>query len=161
MKSLIKLLADCQTKKADKSSNGYYIVTEKWNTCFHRWATKMTGKIEVRVNSSPTCMHSYTRIPVSLKNNIYFVYANRKKNKGVIITLQEGDLIVGGYEPQQSGDFLNYAYLVYSKNGEAPIVEKYPQEGVWIIFAHEEKEALKFNPDMLCPAHYHVRSFGI
>lgn len=34
MKEVVKLLKNCATTHASKNSNGYYIVSEKWNTCF-------------------------------------------------------------------------------------------------------------------------------
>lgn len=156
MKTVIKLLADCETKRADKESNGYYIVTEQWNTCFHRWASNVHDRIEVRVNNNPFVGHSYTRIPAALKDKIFFVYVNCLDVEGFTIILRDRELIVGGYEPQRRGGaWLNYAYLIYSPTGEAPTVEGCSEAGAWL--KHPNLAPVKFRMEMLCPPVIPVR----
>lgn len=158
MKSIIKLLSDCQTKRADKVSNGYYIVTEFWNTCFHRWASKITNRIEVRISGAPKCIHTYTRIPTIKKNNIYIIYVNIDKNQGFKIILPKGSIIVGGYEPQPSGDYNNYSYLVFSETSEPPTVEEFSELGVYV--QHEENIKL-LETKMICPPEWAVKSYKL
>ncbi len=152
MRTLIKLLSACDSARADKESNGYYIVTEKWNTCFFRWAKNITDRIEVRVNSNPKVAHSYTRIPSILKDKVYFIYVNTQE--GFKILLKEDDIIIGGYEPQPSGEYLNYSFLIYSPTGSHPDVKRFDEPGAWV-------KGKRFNMDMLCPSGMHVRSFNI
>lgn len=159
MKQVVKLLSECSTKKAEKESNGYYIVTEQWNTCFHRWANNITDRIEVRVNSIPNVAHSYTRIPAILKDKIFFVYVNCLDVEGFQIVLRGQEIIVGGYDPQASGEYLNYSYLVYSPTGEPPVIETYSEAGAWV--KHPNLSPVKFRMEMLCPPSFHVRSFKL
>ncbi len=150
----IKKLADCETKQSDKK-NGNYIVKKKWNTCFHRWWTTDSNDIEVRANSNPSCYHTYTRIPKKYINNIYFVYVNSKTS--IQLNLSSKDLIVGSYEPQKSGVFYNYAFLIFTENSEAISVEE--REGDGEIYIKKSETVHKFNMHLLCPAHLHVRSY--
>lgn len=157
MKIAIKLLAEMQTKPADKQSNGYYIVTEYWNTCFHRWAHNLEDRIEVRQNNKPSTYHTYTRIPVSLKENIWFLYVNCKPNEGFKVYMEDGDLVVGGYDPQESGGYLNYSFLLYCKT--PPCIEKCEFAGFYI--EREQHPPIAFRLNMLCPPFLNVRSFQI
>jgi len=159
MKTVIKLLSECNTKKAEKESNGYYVVTEQWNTCFHRWANNITDRIEVRQNSIPEVAHTYTRIPAILKSKVFFVYVNCLDVEGFTIELKEKEIIIGGYEPQKSGGFLNYSYFIYSPIGEQPVINSYSENGCWI--KHPNMSPIKFRMEMLCPASINVRSFKV
>ncbi len=150
----IKLLAQCETRRADKQSNGYYIVESiegkrVWNTCFHRWAHKIWDRIEIRKNSMPTYWHTYSRIPATLKPYIFFVYVNARKEDGFIMNLPEKSIIVGSYDPQVSGEYLNYAYLVYCPTEEAPSIQSALDSQVWLRYM--ENEPVLYHRDMVCP----------
>lgn len=158
MKIVVKLLAECNTKKSDHE-NGYYIVSECWNTCFHRWANNMKDRIEVRRNDDPSCAHTYTRIPTTSKHNIFFIYINCLDVEGFVLNLKERQIIVGSYEPQRSADYLNFSFLVYSPDGVAPDIEEYHTQGAFI--KHPNLAPVNFRIDMLCPLSIFVRSFKI
>jgi hypothetical protein len=124
----IKRLTDCQTKKSDRK-NGYYIVPENWGSCFHRIATKKEF-FEITHNSQPKNFHTYTKIPSALAHNVFHVYVNAELYLNLLIELPKGARIVGMYDPQISGNFLNHAYLIYCPTGEAPEISPYEADGM-------------------------------
>lgn len=123
MKTLIKPLNECQTRKSDKG-NGYYIVSETWGTCFHRISTTKNF-FEITHNSQPVNFHTYTKVPASLADRTFHVYANPHISNNLLIHMPKGGRIVGMYYPQLSGEYLNYSFLIYCPTGEAPEVEEY------------------------------------
>ena len=158
MKQVIKLLWLCQT--VESPTSGYYCVKEEWGTCFHRWANNVHDRIEVR-NGKKGEARTYTRIPSSLSQNVHFVYAKPRAGNGVLITLGDQEIIIGGCTPQISRDRQhNHSFLTYSPTGTPPVVEEYPEPGEWVMHPSLGQPA-KFRLEMLCPPTIFVRSFPI
>jgi hypothetical protein len=157
MKTLIRLLSLCDSAPSDHG-NGYYICTEKWNTCFFRWATNKT-RIEVRCNFKPKTGHTYTKIPKTIEDKVFFVYAN--STNSISLLLGSSMVVIGGYEPQKSGEFYNYAYLVYSPLGIPPeVVEMNDVKGKTYL-KHLDRDSVELRLEMLCPSFLDCKYFDI
>lgn len=83
-----------------------------------------------------------------------FVYAN--SIGGVCLKLDKNDLIIGSYEPQKSGDYNNYAFLVYCEDNVPVLIDA--DKGVYIA-RKEENRAMDFNIRSLVPEGLFVRSY--
>jgi hypothetical protein len=114
-------ITNLKTKKSDKE-NGYYIVSDFWGTCFHRIA-KNRHKFEIKANRMPKCAHTYTKIPLSLADKVFFLYVNYKS--GYKIIMPAGACAVGMSEaqPHKIGGWWSQTCLIYSPLGECPAVE--------------------------------------
>jgi hypothetical protein len=114
-------ITSLKTQKSDKE-NGYYIVSGFWGTCFHRIA-KNKHNFEIHANCNPRCAHTYTKIPLSLADKVFFVYVNYKS--GYKIIMPAGACVVGmsQSQPHKIGGWWSQTCLIYSPLGECPAVE--------------------------------------
>lgn len=156
MKTIVELLAEMPE---EKSNNGCWIVKNPqpqtkgssiWNTCFYRWAQNFSDRIEIRQNSNPKFFHTYTRIPLEFKPFVFFMYINQHKNTGIDILLPEKAIVIGGYEAQPSGEYLNYSYLFFCPTGEPPTIGTCIDEGVWIQHKNSEKDPILLTQEVIC-----------
>jgi len=160
---VIKKLSECEQ---EKHKNGYFLVSETWGTCFFRVAHNRPT-FEIQRYSTPTAERTYTKIPVAAYKNVFHVYVNVHKYSFFTLNLPYNSIIVGMSDEQPSGDYLNYSFLVYSKNGDIPEIEGiYEQETQFMIKHENISEPVKFNIYNLCPISGrgktgHIRRFEI
>ncbi len=160
---LIKKLSECEQ---EKHKNGYFLVSETWGTCFFRIA-KNRPTFEIQRYSTPTAERTYTKIPVAAYENVFHVYVNVHKYSFFTLNLPCNSIIVGMSDEQPSGDYLNYSFLVYSKNGEMPNIEMQEEQEIQFMIKHENvSEPIRYNIYNLCPISGrgktgHIRRFEI
>ncbi len=143
---VIKKLQDCEQRK---SENGYFLVSETWGTCFFRVAhTRPT--FEIQRFSAPKAERTYTKIPAEAYENVYHIYVNIHKYSFFTLNLPAGACIVGMADEQQSGNYFNYSFLVYSKV-EPTVTEVEEQENQFKVKYERIDTSVKYRIFDLCP----------
>jgi hypothetical protein len=127
---VIRPLGELQQKKSD-SNNGYYIVADTWGTCFFR-ISNTRKEFDICANMAGIA-RTYTKIPVALMPNVYFVYVNYMVGDTFLVRLPNGGRIVGMHDhtPSADGKWFNSSFLVYSPTGAEPSVERSTEYDGW------------------------------
>lgn len=133
---LVRKLTDCPTKRADKTTNSSFIVSDTWGTCFFRFVSEPSTRRQDRIQieqyklEGQKVRRTYTRIPEAIKENVFHVFANIKQGLFPVLEMPIGSRVIGFHEPTQSGEYNNFTFLIYSPTGETPFIEDTAQGAI-------------------------------
>lgn len=129
---MMTLVEKCEGLSQKKQANGFYTFvagTEKrpiWTSCFIRISTIPDKQRYIDIKNNGLDEITYTKLPLSLMDKVYFVYVNVGMDESFQLRLPTGARIVGFHDPLMTGGkegkplYRNFTILVYCPTGEEP-----------------------------------------